>query len=58
MRLISVFRIANIQTLSFKSQTRCVGLKIHCPVRAMIKNSVEVVTNYSIVKTENPVEIN
>jgi putative redox protein len=29
-----------------------------CPVWAMIKNSVEVVTNYTIVKTENPVEIN
>ena len=28
-----------------------------CPVWAMIKNSVEVVTNYSIVKTEETVKI-
>ena len=29
-----------------------------CPVWAMIKNSVEVVTNYSIVRSEEKVEIN
>ena len=29
-----------------------------CPVWAMIKNSVEVETNYTIVKTKNSVEIN
>ena len=29
-----------------------------CPVWAMIKNNVEVVTNYTIVKTEETVEIN
>jgi putative redox protein len=29
-----------------------------CPVWAMIKNSVEVVTNYSIIKTEERLEVN
>jgi len=29
-----------------------------CPVWAMIKNSVEIETNYTIVKTKNSVEIN